>query len=114
MADGEEERAEDLPRPVSKEEFDAFLHDNFFDADEGLEERKELAHLSGKEPFDLDRFFSVYVMETAPPESRRETAIRSWERWYYGPSGEPFKTVVSFAEHMNEVDVYNGGDMHLD
>ena len=67
----------------------------------------------GKEPFDLERFESVYARSSPPWKATVEVRTREWERRYYllCPT---IKTIEGFARWVEMNDLYEGGDMHLD
>ena len=68
--------------------------------------RKADALAAGKEPFDLDRFFEFYIMESPPEGDLRERVIPSWERDYFTMRGQRFMTIEDYAKYLNEIDVY--------
>ncbi|MEM9650570.1 MAG: hypothetical protein AAGA65_00650 [Actinomycetota bacterium] len=102
------------PGKLTPEESRAVFEASLAEDREEFERRKGDGLAAGKEPFDLDRFFEFYVMRSKPDEARRDVATANWERSYFQTIGREFMTVREFAEYLNEADVYDGGDMHLD
>ena len=73
---------------------------------ERLEEAKKVAHMRGKEAFDLDQFEQLYDTETdlgyLPPREKREVR---WAVKYYLDYPDVL-SMAQLAKRLEEYDVY--------
>ena len=73
-----------------------------------LERFRAEALATGKEPFDEQKFKSLYSAPWGEYDDR-ETL-----EYYYYVVHNATRTLAEYAEHCRIRDLYDGGDMHLD